>query len=227
MFCSPYILPLLLLLQISFFIFLQLFIHQLRSTSLMVSFLFLFSPSILPLLFIQLRSTKSCSHGSFSHSFFSLHSATATYSPAEKHQSCSWSTLMVSSPYILAILFIHQLLSHGFLSLQHAVYLLAEKHLLMAYSLMVFSPYILLILSIDWLRSTAHGFQPCILSALFIHLPCTQKMDGWMTCNFTSFFLTVFQSYKDNAQRIMKGCVQWNPVYDWEEFASNTGQLDQ
>ena len=37
-------------------------------------------------------------------------------------------------------------------------------------------------------------------------------MDGWMTCDFTSF-LTVFQSYQDDDWMIMKGCVQWNSVY--------------
>ena len=37
-------------------------------------------------------------------------------------------------------------------------------------------------------------------------------MDGWMTCDFTSFS-TVFQSNLDDGQVIMKGCVQWNPVY--------------
>ena len=37
------------------------------------------------------------------------------------------------------------------------------------------------------------------------------RLDGWMTCDFTSF-LTVFQSYQDDV-RIMKGCVQWNSVY--------------
>ena len=37
-------------------------------------------------------------------------------------------------------------------------------------------------------------------------------MDGWMTCDFTSFS-TVFQSYQDDGQMIMKCCVQWNPVY--------------
>ena len=31
-------------------------------------------------------------------------------------------------------------------------------------------------------------------------------MDGWMACNFTSF--STFQSYQDNGQMIMKGCVQ-------------------
>ena len=36
--------------------------------------------------------------------------------------------------------------------------------------------------------------------------------DGWMTCNVTSFS-TVFQSYQDDVWMIMKGCVQWNPVY--------------
>ena len=38
-----------------------------------------------------------------------------------------------------------------------------------------------------------------------------------MTCNFTSF-LTVFQSYQDDVWMIMKGCVQWNSVYGWEDF---------
>ena len=37
-------------------------------------------------------------------------------------------------------------------------------------------------------------------------------MDGWMTCNFMSVS-TVFQSYGDDGQMIMKGCVQRNPVY--------------
>ena len=36
--------------------------------------------------------------------------------------------------------------------------------------------------------------------------------DGWMVCDFTSFS-TVFQSYQDDGQMIMKRCVQWNPVY--------------
>ena len=30
------------------------------------------------------------------------------------------------------------------------------------------------------------------------------RMDGWMTCDFTSF-LTVFQSYQDDVWMIMKG----------------------
>ena len=45
-------------------------------------------------------------------------------------------------------------------------------------------------------------------------------MDGWMTCDFTSF-LTVFQSYQDDVWMIMKGCVQWNSVYGWEDFTSS------
>ena len=35
------------------------------------------------------------------------------------------------------------------------------------------------------------------------------EMDGWTTCDFTSF-LKVFQSYQDDVWMIMKGCVQWN-----------------
>ena len=38
-------------------------------------------------------------------------------------------------------------------------------------------------------------------------------MDGWMTCDFTSF-LTVFQLYQENRWVIMISFVQWNPVYD-------------
>ena len=37
-------------------------------------------------------------------------------------------------------------------------------------------------------------------------------MDGWMTCDFTSF-LTVFQSYQEDVWMIMKGSVQWNSIY--------------
>ena len=47
-----------------------------------------------------------------------------------------------------------------------------------------------------------------------------QRMAGWITCDFASFS-TVFQSYQDNERLIMKGCVQWNPVYSWEDFASS------
>ena len=32
-----------------------------------------------------------------------------------------------------------------------------------------------------------------------------------MTCDYTSFS-TVFQSYQDHRQLIMKACVEWNPV---------------
>ena len=38
------------------------------------------------------------------------------------------------------------------------------------------------------------------------------EFNGWMICNFTSFS-TVFQSYQDDGRMIMKGSVQWNPVY--------------
>ena len=45
-------------------------------------------------------------------------------------------------------------------------------------------------------------------------------MDGWITCNLTSFW-TVFQSYQVDEKLIIKGCVQWNSVYCWEDFASS------
>ena len=44
-----------------------------------------------------------------------------------------------------------------------------------------------------------------------------------MICDFTSFS-TVFQSYQNDGRLIMKGCVQWNYVYGWEDFASSRDQ---
>ena len=53
------------------------------------------------------------------------------------------------------------------------------------------------------------------------------SMDGWMTCDLTSF-LSVFQSYQDDVWMVMKGCVQWSSVYGGEDFASSEhGTLDQ
>ena len=46
-------------------------------------------------------------------------------------------------------------------------------------------------------------------------------MNGWMICNFTSL---VLQSYQDGGQTIMKGCVQWCPIYGREDFASSGAQ---
>ena len=56
------------------------------------------------------------------------------------------------------------------------------------------------------------------------------RMDGWMTCDFTSFS-TVFQSYQADGRLIMKGYVQWNPFLRLRRFrlngGSNSGPLDQ
>ena len=49
-----------------------------------------------------------------------------------------------------------------------------------------------------------------IVSSLLI---AVSRMDGLMTCCFTTFS-TVFQSYQDDECVIMKGCVQCNPVYN-------------
>ena len=48
-------------------------------------------------------------------------------------------------------------------------------------------------------------------------------MDGWMTCDFTSFS-TVFQSYQYDGRLILKGCEQWNSVFGWEDIASSGDQ---
>ena len=45
-------------------------------------------------------------------------------------------------------------------------------------------------------------------------------IDGYMTCDFTSFS-TVFQLYQDDGKLIMKGCVQWNSIYGREDFTSS------
>ena len=56
------------------------------------------------------------------------------------------------------------------------------------------------------------------------------EMDGWMTCDISSF-LTVFQSYQDDGRMIMKGYVRWNPVYDWKDprlrQGSNSGPINE
>ena len=82
-------------------------------------------------------------------------------------------------------------------------------------------------------------------SFLSRHIILSFKMDGQVTCDFTSF-PTVFQSYQDDRQVVMKGfvqwnllmvdgleqglkdCVQWNPftVYGLER-GLNRGPLDQ
>ena len=46
------------------------------------------------------------------------------------------------------------------------------------------------------------------------------KDGGWMTCDFTPFS-TLFQSHQDDERLIMNGCVQWDPVYGREGFASS------
>ena len=43
-----------------------------------------------------------------------------------------------------------------------------------------------------------------------------------MTCDVTSF-PAVFQSYQDDRRVIMKGCVQWNPVYKMKRSPPQVG----
>ena len=38
------------------------------------------------------------------------------------------------------------------------------------------------------------------------------EIGDWVNCDFMSFS-AVFQSYQDDVMVIMKGCMQWNPVY--------------
>ena len=43
----------------------------------------------------------------------------------------------------------------------------------------------------------------------------------WLDDLRFNVLLTVFQSYQDDVWMIMKGCVQWNSVYGWEDFTSS------
>ena len=52
--------------------------------------------------------------------------------------------------------------------------------------------------------------QKIVIQTICVSL-VTQILDGWMTCDFTSFS-TVFQSYQVNGRLIMKGCVHWSSV---------------
>ena len=47
-------------------------------------------------------------------------------------------------------------------------------------------------------------------------------MDGWLTCNFTSFSI-VFQSYQDDGWVLMKGSAQWNLLYSQKDFCFKRG----
>ena len=61
---------------------------------------------------------------------------------------------------------------------------------------------------------------------IFYHFAITFEMDGWMTCDFTSF-LTVFQLhvYQNDGWVIMEGCVQRNPVYDRTRNRNNISAI--
>ena len=52
------------------------------------------------------------------------------------------------------------------------------------------------------------GYTGCTLITFTL---IDNQLDGWMTCNFTSF-LKVFQSYQDEVWMVMKGCEQWNSI---------------
>ena len=60
-------------------------------------------------------------------------------------------------------------------------------------------------------------------NVLCSELQISDYMDGWMTCDFTSFSIQ-FQTYQDNGRVIMKGCVQWNPIYDFMIPTSSRSQ---
>ena len=48
-------------------------------------------------------------------------------------------------------------------------------------------------------------------------------MDGWTTCEFTSF-LTVFPSYLDDVLDDNERCMQWNSILGLEDFTSSEDQ---
>ena len=65
----------------------------------------------------------------------------------------------------------------------------------------------------DFQRSYSLRFRS--MFGNYADCPCNR----WMTSDFTSCS-TVFQSYQNDGRMKTKCCVQWNPVYGWEDFAS-------
>ena len=53
--------------------------------------------------------------------------------------------------------------------------------------------------------------------SIFPHLS-----SSWLNCYYPTFS-TVFQSYRDNGRVLMKGCVQWDLIYSWEDFCLQQG----
>ena len=47
---------------------------------------------------------------------------------------------------------------------------------------------------------------------------------GWIICDFTSYS-TVFQLYQDDDRMIMKGFVQWNPIYSRGDSRLERGSI--
>ena len=78
------------------------------------------------------------------------------------------------------------------------------------------SPLFVYVLAIFWQHISGINLSSltrCMMDDLADFMSfSTVWMDGWMTCDFTSFS-TVFQSYQDDERLIMKGCVQWSSVY--------------
>ena len=58
---------------------------------------------------------------------------------------------------------------------------------------------------------------PVLLPLLLRASTC---INGWMTCDFTSFSIL----FQDDRRLIMKGCVQWSLVYGGEDFATSGDQ---
>ena len=58
-----------------------------------------------------------------------------------------------------------------------------------------------------------YDFNDAIYLGKQIYQTNYEMMDGWMACDLTSFS-TVFQSYQEDGELIMEGCVQGNPVCD-------------
>ena len=75
---------------------------------------------------------------------------------------------------------------------------------------------------------TYHNMKTLTMSAQTMN--ASMKMDGWITCDFTSFS-TVFQSYQDDKTLIMKSCVCNGTPFTIEKISPRAGMevspLDQ
>ena len=67
-----------------------------------------------------------------------------------------------------------------------------------------------------WLLLRSSQIRVCI-DCQFTSSLVLIRQDWWMDDLGFYILSTLFHSYQDNGWMIMKGCVQWNPIYEWKD----------